>query len=165
MADTLVPAEDLDAILGRSGNLLEELSGQRLFLTGCTGFFGLWLLATIAAFNRDRKDPVRVVALSRDPDVFAKRYPVLWAPWLTLVGGDIRSFTLPRGRFDAVIHGATTSARETFNQQDPLQKFDIVAGGTRQLLAQLPQGARLLYLGSGACYGRQPDDLLNIPED
>ena len=45
-------AHDLDSILARTEPLWEELRGQRILITGATGFFGCWLLESFAWANR-----------------------------------------------------------------------------------------------------------------
>jgi len=43
--------KDLDHIFTLVGGLWEDLRGQQLFITGGTGFFGSWLLESIAWAN------------------------------------------------------------------------------------------------------------------
>ena len=45
-------ATDLDNILARTEPLWQELRGQRILITGATGFFGCWLLESFAWANR-----------------------------------------------------------------------------------------------------------------
>src|ERR1019366_2124769 len=45
-------ANDLDNILARTEPLWQQLRGQRVLITGATGFFGCWLLESFAWANR-----------------------------------------------------------------------------------------------------------------
>lgn len=161
-------AGDLDLILGQVGELWERLRGARLFITGGTGFFGCWLLESFVRANRRFGLGASALVLTRDAAAFARKVPHLAAdPALGFHAGDIRSFAFPAGEFSHVIHGAATSAVETFRRVDPLVTFDIVLEGTRralELAAHCGAGTFLL-VGSGAVYGRQPAGMTTIPED
>lgn len=162
-----VPAADLDHILTLAEAELRELAGQRLFITGGTGFFGTWLLESIAAANARLGTGIRATVLSRDPEAFARRSPHLAAnrdfDWLA---GDIRGFVFPDGRFDVIIHAAT-AASATLNTSAPREMLETIVHGTERALefADRAGARRLLLTSSGAVYGPQPPSLDAIPED
>jgi len=159
---------DRDLILDRLGSLWEELRGERLFITGGTGFFGTWILQSLAWANTRFGLGASAVVLTRNPSAFWDRVPHLAQnPAFSFHPGDVRDFTFPAGHFSHIIHGATTSAVATYLREDPLKKFDTIVSGTRHTLdfAVHCGARRLLLTSSGAAYGRQPADLTHISED
>ncbi len=161
-------ARDLDHVLTHTEGLWKDLRGERIFITGGTGFFGCWLLESFGWANERLGLDASVVALSRDPRAFQRRQPHLAAnPSIQFATGDVRDFAFPEGEFSHIIHGATTSAVATFNGEDPVAKFDTVAEGTRHTLdfAVRCHAKRLLLTSSGAVYGKQPPGMANMPED
>ena len=154
---------DLSVLLERMP--LPELSGIRLFATGCTGFFGYWLLAALECLNR-KGQAIEVVALSRNPQAFLERHPEFRGrPWLSFVTGDVTNFRLPDGRFDAVSHGATDSSPQA--AANPSLLLAGMIDGTRRVLDFLANaGCRhFLLLSSGAVYGDQPASTSALKED
>lgn len=153
-----LPQEDLDAAIDLAEDCFRSLRGARMFLTGCTGFFGVWLLETFRRADERLGLGLDLTLLSRSPERFIGDHPHLAADHrLRYVRGDVRSFDFPAGSFSHVIHGATTNARETFAGEDPFRKFDTVAMGTRRVLEFCEQRSvpDMLYIGSGAVYGRR----------
>ena len=144
------------------------MTTDHIFLTGGTGFFGKALLRHWADLERKGQDIATVTLLSRDPDRFAAQYPDLIAHhWLHLVRGDVcYPDSLPRGQsFTHVLHAATESTNGP--QLTPLQRFDQIVNGTRNILdLALDSGAsRFLLTSSGGVYGPQPPDMERIPEE
>lgn len=158
-------ADDLDRILEQVGPLWEALRGQRLFITGGTGFFGTWLLESFLWANAKRGLGATATVLTRD--VAAARRQRATTDALDYHAGDVRDFTFPSKRYSHIIHAAATSAVATFNNEDPLIKFDTIVGGTRHVLdfTRACGARRLLYTSSGAVYGKQPPDLSHVAED
>lgn len=158
---------DLDHILEHTQGLWDELRGQRLFITGGTGFFGCWLLESLAWANDKLGLHVQAVVLSRHPESFARKAPHLaHHPAISFHVGDVRNFEFPEGPFSHVIHAATEASTK-LNEENPLQMFDIIIEGTRRTLDfAVHAGARkVLLASSGAVYGRQPPEMTHIPED
>ena len=160
-------AQDLDMILSRTEPLWAELRGERIFITGGTGFFGCWLLESFAWANDRLKLDARAVVLTRDAGAFRKRIPRLAAhPAISFHAGDVRSFDFPPGGFSHVIHAATEASAK-LNTEQPLVMFDTIVAGTRRALelARHSGAKKFLLTSSGAVYGRQPPELAHIPED
>lgn len=161
-------AGDLDHILSHTEGLWEELRGRGLFITGGTGFLGCWLLESFAWANDKLDLNASALVLTRNYDAFQKKAPHLAAnPAIQFHGGDVRDFDFPEGEFSHIIHAAATSAIATFNNEDPLVKFDTVVGGTRHTLdfAARCHARKFLLTSSGAVYGKQPSDMTHVPED
>jgi len=157
---------DLDDILARTQTLWEDLRGQRLFLTGGTGFFGVWLLESFIHANERLGLNATVTVLTRSSRAFRTRFSKLTAnPALMLHEGDVRSFRFPDGPFAACIHAATEGDPQVM-AADPLKAFDVNVEGTRRVLefARLAGVRRFLVTSSGAVYGPQPPELERIPE-
>src|SRR5260221_10913153 len=104
-------ATDLDHILGCTEGLWEDLRGERIFITGGTGFFGCWLLESFAWANDRLGLGASALVLTRNPDAFAKRVPRLARhPAVHFHVGDVRSFEFPHGECSHVVHAATDAS-------------------------------------------------------
>jgi dTDP-glucose 4,6-dehydratase len=162
-----LPAADLDHVLTHTRDLWEELRGQRIFITGGTGFFGIWLLETFAHANDRLKLDAQAVVLTRNAAAFRGKMPHLAAhPAIRFHAGDVRDFDFPEGKFSHVIHAATEASAK-LNAEQPLAMFDVALEGTRRALefARATGAKKFLLTSSGAVYGRQPPELTHVPED
>jgi nucleoside-diphosphate-sugar epimerase len=159
-------AEDIRGVLSRTQSLWPDLKGASVLITGATGFFGIWLLETLLAANREFSLGCRVIALSRNPQSFASQLPHLaHDPAVTRTTGDVRDFAFPSGPVTHVIHAATESSTN-LNASDPQTMFDVCVDGTSRVLALASEkkAQRLLFTSSGAIYGQQPTALSHVPE-
>ncbi|MFZ0799933.1 MAG: NAD-dependent epimerase/dehydratase family protein [Terriglobales bacterium] len=159
-------ADDLDNILARTELLWQEMRGQRILITGATGFFGCWLLESFAWANHRLNLNARAVALSRHPQTLAQKAPHLASdPAIALHAADVRCDGFPQDRFLHVIHAAT-AASAALNQQTPLVMFDTIVKGTRRTLdfAAANSARKFLFVSSGAVYGSQPPQLAHLSE-
>jgi nucleoside-diphosphate-sugar epimerase len=158
-----LPKEDLEHVLAHTRSLWEQLRGGRIFVTGATGFFGVWLLETFAHANSSLNLGASLVGLSRDPEAFYAKVPHLAGESsITLHLGDVRDFEFPEAVFTHVIHAGTTSGAPV----PPSEMLDTIIRGTQRTLAfAVASGAkRFLFVSSGAVYGKQPPDMTHIPE-
>jgi nucleoside-diphosphate-sugar epimerase len=159
-------AHDLDDILARTEPLWQELRGERILITGATGFFGCWLLESFAWANTRLDLRARAVGLSRHPQALAQKAPHLTQnSAITLHAADVRCDEFPEGAFSHVIHAATEASAK-LNSEDPQAMFDTILTGTRRTLefARAHSCRKLLFLSSGAVYGNQPAHVTHLDE-
>lgn len=160
-------AADLEHILLHTEGLWEPLRGQRIFITGGTGFFGRWLLESFVRANDALDLKATAWVLTRDPAAFALKAGHLAADRaIRLHGGDFTSFEFPEGAFHSVLHAATEPEFAP-HAGAPLGIFDANVRGTRHVLdfARSSGVVRFLFTSSGAVYGRQPSEMTYIPEE
>ena len=150
--------------------------GNKLLITGGTGFFGRALLRHF--FAEARRMPSgrpqefsEIIVISRNPEKFAARYQTLAnAPWLRWVRADVcdrpaLDALLPGETLHAVLHAATDSTDAA--AMSPVEKLDQIANGTRNVLelARRLKVKRFLLTSSGGVYGPQPAEMRQIHED
>jgi nucleoside-diphosphate-sugar epimerase len=157
---------DLDLILEQTRDLWPELRGERIFITGGTGFFGCWLVESFLHADRELNLNAHATVLTRNPASFITKCPHLaGSSALALHEGDIGSFDFPAGHFSHIIHAATdtTSGPSAESQR---QLFASIVDGTERVLqfAQTADARKFLLTSSGAVYGRQPGEMTHVTE-
>src|SRR5262249_53334463 len=98
---------------------------------------------------------VRVLALVRDASRLYGRLPwAATAPWLELVTGDVRSFALPSGDVNFVVHVANTGSPAEGKAGPEAAAAMVVDGSLRvHELASAAGATRMLQMSSGSVYG------------
>ncbi|MBT4522544.1 MAG: NAD-dependent epimerase/dehydratase family protein [Halieaceae bacterium] len=167
MAGTRLSVSDLEEVLLNSRHVFERLNGARLFVTGGTGFWGRWMIESLAyAVERLGLD-IRMLLLARNRESFLADNTAQSRPaWLSILEGDVRSFKFPELDITDVIHLATPASAR-LNRAQPELMFDTIKTGTRRVLDFSVQAgaSRFLLASSGAVYGRQPPDMSHLTED
>lgn len=149
-------SQDVDQSLQHSGVNAEIFRGKTVFVTGGTGFFGVWLLSMLVSVKQQLGGDLRLMVLSRAPDKFIQTHPLpAFSSQLEFVRGDVKSFRLDAStRITHLIHMATTNAGETFAGEDQLNKLDMLYMGTRNVLEQCGSSLeKVLFTSSGVAYG------------
>lgn len=159
--------EDLDHILYLTTGLWKELRDKRIFMTGGTGFFGTWIIESFLWANIKFGLNSQMVVLSRNPQKFLEAHPHLSHPSISFQSGSVTNFYFENGHFDFLFHMAATTAEETFNNADMLDKFDTVVNGTRRVLdfANVSGVKKLLFTSSRVVYDSPTSSSYGLVED
>jgi nucleoside-diphosphate-sugar epimerase len=100
---------DLESVVSYLEDDLQSIRDAHLFITGGTGFFGIWLLECLLWANQTRSLNISMTVLSRSPTKFIeKRAPHLRKRVeLSFVCGDLMTFEFPSKRATHVLHLAS----------------------------------------------------------
>jgi len=158
--------EDLKHIITHTSAVWSRAKRKNIFLTGGTGFFGKWLMESFIRANRQFELDAELHVLSRNPNTFLQKYPD-FADEENVVfhQGDVRNFDYPDFEIDYIIHAATDTDDQLI-KEDPILILDTILEGTRRVLefARVRGAGRLLFISSGAVYGKQPPGLTHVSE-
>ena len=133
-------------------------------ITGGSGFFGKSILAY---FSRNNPGFEKITVLSRYPEKLEAVFDKNSFPFkINLVAQDIREPIELQGPVDYIIHAAAESST-SLGMSNPFLMRNVVVEGTKSVLeyARDAKVKRVLFISSGAVYGKQPSDLSHIPED
>ncbi len=159
--------DDLEHILQYAGDVLEEFRDKKIFITGGTGFFGIWILETLAWANAKLNLNIEAIVLTRNMANFKKKAPhIVNKKYFSFIEGDVKDFKYPKGKFNYIIHAAT-DFHIKHSRNSSLMTFDTIVEGTRHVLEFSVQceADKILYISSGAVYGKQPSEISHVPED
>jgi len=159
--------DDLEHIIQYAGDVLEEFRDKKLFITGGTGFFGIWILETLAWANAKLNLNIEVVVLTRNIENFNKKaLHIVNNKSFSFIEDDIINFKYPKQKFHYIIHAATDFHMEN-SKKSSLIIFDTIVEGTRRVLDFSVQcrADKIIYVSSGAVYGKQPSGISHISED
>jgi nucleoside-diphosphate-sugar epimerase len=158
--------DDLNLILDKTASIWDHLRDKTIFISGGTGFFGIWLQMSFIHANRKLSLNSKLIVLTRSKSKFLTKHP--WIEKyneLCFLEGDITDFNFPEEKIDFIIHAATDASLK-LNLEKPLLMFDTIVNGTRRILdfAKVNKVEGFLMTSSGAIYGKQPAEIDNLPE-
>lgn len=137
-----------------------------LLVIGGSGFFGKSILD---AYRRNLLSPWsidKVIILSRNPLKSLELYPDLLGPSVELVCSDVSTCnSIPEA--DYVIHAAASTNISRYLSK-PIKERENVLAGTRNyvdLAKKFHTDSKIVYVSSGAIYGKQPPDIEYLDEN
>lgn len=157
---------DLEEINQNSAIDLEDIVNKPLVITGASGFVGTWLALSWVSARKKLNGRGQLVVTSRNPQSLIPLIKVIdsQSP-VTALSSDIRNLHIPNEFRDGNLIHAATPASAALNSSDPATMLKIIIEGQEQVIAEaIRMNNRVLFLSSGAVYGRQPHDLSHIPE-
>ena len=137
-----------------------------LLVIGGTGFFGKSILDSFTRGGLKTWGVKRVIAMSRNAESLRKEAPQLISSGVELHSADITTTSrLPAA--DIVIHAAASTDAARYLSR-PLEEQQNIQAGTYnscKLAKTFHAGSKILYVSSGAVYGKQPEGMTHIPEE
>ena len=158
---------DLEEINELSRDDLEHLVNSNVVITGASGFIGSWLTMSWASARQKYKGQGKLLLTSRSPTSIWKQAQKIDAKCpVRMISSEIRSFNIPDEFHHGYIIHAATPASASLNTDDPYKMFNVIIEGQDRILAEaLRASSRLLFLSSGAIYGKQALELARLREE
>ena len=154
---------DILQLIERSNIDIEALRGKKIFVTGGTGFFGVWFLAALIQIKKSLNGNLQIISLSRSPEKFLQTYSEInFRDSVEFIQGDVQNFTYSYGDVTHLVHMATTSANETFFGEDQLNKLEMLYFGTKNTILQCSGILEsVLFTSSGVAYGVNKNNFIS----
>jgi nucleoside-diphosphate-sugar epimerase len=152
-----INGNDLTYISGRTD--IDYFRNARIFITGATGFFGIWLLETFAWLNDNFGTNIHILGLSRDPASFlaGKGAHLRRRSDVEMIAGDLANLPDP-GPVSIIIHAASEANLTASPEWAHAHLHGTIAGMQRLLaIAEKYEIKGFLLTTSGAVYGQLGD--------
>jgi len=139
---------------------------KNLLIIGGTGFFGKSILDSFLKGQLEKFKISEIIVLSRSTNDFQVSYPEFICTNIKYISGDIATIDcLPVA--DIIIHAASSANQKDYITNSIREKENTENGVSNfiRLANKFNINSKIVYCSSGAVYGKQPNDLLNITED
>lgn len=160
--------EDCEGVTSGLVSGIEELKGEKILITGGTGFVGTWIAELVSYLNDQHDFKTHLALLSSRAGSFQILAPHLAnRPDITLIERDIRNLNDIPDDFGWIIHAAA-SPDSRVHASDPLRTIGVIVNGTDSVLdyaARLPEIKKIANISSGQIYGTQPWEIPGLSEN
>jgi len=149
--------KEIKSILHLTGKCWIKAEKKTFLFTGCTGFFGIWLIKSFIEADKKFNLRCKIYILTRNKKIKKTLFfKIMNSKKINFIFSDIRDLKkIKLKEVDYIVHGATTSALETFNKQSYKKKYSIIVDGTKNILnlCKKLNCSNFFYMSSGAVYG------------
>lgn len=156
------PSDDLENICSRVD--LSLLRGEKILLTGGTGFIGRWILESLIYSNTFLENSIEIDVLSRYPEKFLIQFPKYKNfDNLEFIQGDVSKEITSHKQYKYIIHAAANSDSR-LTSRAAMEAIQSIATGTKNILdfSVTNKTKKILFISSGAVYGLNTQE--NIDE-
>ena len=140
---------------------LEELTGKKILVTGCTGLICSSVIDVIIRWNETHDEKIKILAAGRNKEKVNKRfYPYNQKDYFVFVPYNATSMNNNfQFECDYIIHGAS-NASPNHIVKEPVETMLSNFYGVKYLLDYVKKTSakRLLYISSSEIYGRKEHD-------
>ncbi len=149
-----LPSGDLDVITDILKKAWVERRGERILITGATGFVGSWILESVLHANSQLNLRIKVATITRNRRMLAERYPEhINNNTLDIVEGDLASVKFPPGTYSHVLHLATGAPSGSAGVPDGFFILDQLCSHRLAEFCVAAGVSNFLFTSSGAVYG------------
>lgn len=140
-------------------NVLQQLEGSTILITGSTGLIGRTLVEKIFSRNAHTDHPIRVIAMARNRQKTETVFAEYLNRGLEIMVGDVRSIEPRDVQADYIIHAASQTSSKAFIETPVETVMTAVQGTVNMLeLARLNRVKGFVYLSSMEVYGTPETD-------
>lgn len=155
--------QDMKKIISTIKDLIPELDGKVILITGGSGFLGKYIIETLLTLNETKlKKPSRIISIDNH---ITSAETTKSSKNLKQITHDVKQPLTIKGKIDYIIHAAGI-ASPVYYQKFPLETIDAAVNGTRNMLelARKKKVIGFLYFSSSEIYGDPPPDQIPTKE-
>jgi nucleoside-diphosphate-sugar epimerase len=130
-----------------------HLHNKVIFITGATGFLGMWVLRAINYLNKKLKLNIKVIILLRSKN---KKATLLSFDntKIDYIYGTVTNFSYKKKKIDHIIHLAAETSKK--KNKDNIEVINTIINGTIRVIeySKFVKSSSISYLSSGGVYGK-----------
>ena len=151
----IIPLEDLEYIRNYPNIHWNTLKNKKIFITGASGFFGIWIVTALAFVSKYLSLNIELYLLGRDKLKLQKRFSHLEDQNIRYIEGDITDSLIVFPDCDYVIHAAASSDSENYSslKKDMLDTLILGTLNLFEFYSSKKNKPLILNVSSGGYYG------------